>query len=178
MDGFDLVLACCYRVAKPTMNAVLINTSPQPGKAIKWLILAGAPFLPWPEIYNISFSRFLFCDVNYFICINLRPAAIKYRNKLDNHNWRTLWWLSFYRRIYSRTAIWRAVGNTLQGVPFHYDQNLQSYYTGTLLRLLNPFALLCGFVSIMMLIMHGRLYLTIKTETKYNTALNILLALC
>ena len=37
-------------------------------------------------------------------------------------------------------------------------------YQGSFFALLNPFALLCGLVSVAMLIMHGGLYLAVKTE--------------
>ncbi len=37
-----------------------------------------------------------------------------------------------------------AFGNVLLGVPFRFDDTLRLIYEGTLLGLLNPFALLCG----------------------------------
>jgi Cytochrome bd-type quinol oxidase, subunit 2 len=57
-----------------------------------------------------------------------------------------------------------ALGNVLQGVPFHFDETLRSFYTGHFFALLNPFALLCGLVSLSMLVMHGALFLCIKNE--------------
>jgi cytochrome d ubiquinol oxidase subunit II len=57
-----------------------------------------------------------------------------------------------------------AFGNLLQGVPFHYDEDLRPFYTGSFFGLLNPFALLVGVVSLTMLVMHGAIFLQIKTE--------------
>ena len=51
----------------------------------------------------------------------------------------------------------------LQGVPFHFDETLRSTYTGSFWALLNPFALLCGVVSIAMIIFHGANYLLLRT---------------
>ncbi len=48
-----------------------------------------------------------------------------------------------------------AFGNVLQGVPFRFDDMLRMTYTGSLFGLFNPFALLCGLVSVAMLTMHG-----------------------
>ena len=52
----------------------------------------------------------------------------------------------------------------MQGVPFHFDQTLRATYEGGLLGLLNPFALLCGLVSVTMLIMQGAAWLSVKSE--------------
>ena len=57
-----------------------------------------------------------------------------------------------------------AFGNLFQGVPFHFDNNLVPYYTGTFWGLLNPFALLCGIVSSAMITFHGAIYLMHRTE--------------
>jgi cytochrome d ubiquinol oxidase subunit II len=56
-----------------------------------------------------------------------------------------------------------AVGNVLQGVPFRFNDDLQIFYDGTFFGLLNPFALLCGVISLTMLIMHGSAWLVLKT---------------
>jgi len=59
-----------------------------------------------------------------------------------------------------------AFGNVLQGVPFRFDDTLRMTYEGNLFGLFNPFALLCGLVSVAMLTMHGATWLTCKTEDK------------
>ena len=57
-----------------------------------------------------------------------------------------------------------AFGNLFVGAPFRFDDTLRMAYEGTLLGLLNPFALLCGLMSVAMLMMHGATYLAVKTE--------------
>jgi len=57
-----------------------------------------------------------------------------------------------------------AFGNLLLGVPFYFDENFRSFYTGGLMDLINPFAILIGFVSLSMLVMHGGTFLLMKTE--------------
>lgn len=44
-------------------------------------------------------------------------------------------------------------------MPFHFDNNLVPYYTGSFWALLNPFALLTGVVSTAMITFHGAIYL-------------------
>ena len=56
------------------------------------------------------------------------------------------------------------MGNVLQGVPFRFDGAMHIFYEGSFFGLLNPFALLCGLVSLAMLVMHGATWLQLKTE--------------
>jgi len=48
-------------------------------------------------------------------------------------------------------------------VPFHLDELLRPYYTGSFFGLLNPFALLAGLISLGMLTMHGAIWLQLRT---------------
>ncbi len=57
-----------------------------------------------------------------------------------------------------------AIGNVLQGVPFHFGDMQRVFYTGGLFALFNPYALLCGLVSVCMILMQGSVYLIIKTK--------------
>jgi cytochrome d ubiquinol oxidase subunit II len=57
-----------------------------------------------------------------------------------------------------------AFGNLLIGVPFHFDADLHTFYTGSFWQLLNPFALLAGVVSVSMLVMHGAAYLSSRVD--------------
>ena len=57
-----------------------------------------------------------------------------------------------------------AFGNLLQGVPFHIDETMRPIYTGSFFGLLNPFGLLCGVLSLVMIVAHGGNYLTLRTE--------------
>ena len=56
------------------------------------------------------------------------------------------------------------MGNVLQGVPFRFNSDLRIFYEGSFFGLLNPFALLCGLLSVAMLVMHGGAWLVLKTS--------------
>ena len=49
-------------------------------------------------------------------------------------------------------------------MPFHFDSDLRVFYTGSFVDLLNPFGLLAGVVSVLMLTMHGAIYLQLRTD--------------
>lgn len=169
MDGFDLGIGMLlHRVAKTDQERRVVLNTIGPvweGNQI-WLVLgAGAIFAAWPEVYAVTFSGLYFAMLMVLFALILRPVGFKYRSKIANARWRALWdFCIFIAGLVPALLFGVAIGNVIQGVPFHFDEGLQSYYTGTLLQLLNPFALLCGLVSIAMCVMHGGIYLTIKTN--------------
>jgi cytochrome d ubiquinol oxidase subunit II len=52
----------------------------------------------------------------------------------------------------------------LQGIPFRLDSDLRAFYEGSFFGLFSPFALLCGLLSVAMLVLHGSAWLAIKVE--------------
>jgi cytochrome d ubiquinol oxidase subunit II len=57
-----------------------------------------------------------------------------------------------------------AFGNLFEGVPFGFDTFMRMHSEITLLSLLNPFALLCGLVSLSMIVFHGASWLNYKAS--------------
>jgi cytochrome d ubiquinol oxidase subunit II len=66
----------------------------------------------------------------------------------------------------------------LQGVPFHYGEFERLSYTGSFWGLLNPFALLAGIISVTMLMMHGAIFLQIRTESDINSRAKRAVRIC
>ncbi|RZM30691.1 MAG: cytochrome d ubiquinol oxidase subunit II, partial [Sphingomonas sp.] len=57
-----------------------------------------------------------------------------------------------------------AVGNVPSGAPFRLDSDLRAFFDGSFLGLFTPFTLLCGLLSVAMLVLHGSAWLAIKVE--------------
>ena len=94
-----------------------------------------------------------------------RPVAFDFRSKVAATKWRTTWdWLLFLGSAIPPVICGVAFGNLLQGVPFHIDETMRPIYTGSFFGLLNPFGLLCGVLSLVMIVAHGGNYLTLRTE--------------
>jgi cytochrome d ubiquinol oxidase subunit II len=169
-DGFDLGTGTLLPfVAKTdTERRVVINAVGPVWEGNQvWLILGGgAIFAAWPPLYAVSFSGFYLAMFAVVFALILRPVAFKYRSKRENPAWRTTWdWALFIGGFVPALIFGVAVGNVLQGVPFRLENDLRIFYEGTtLFELLNPFALLCGLLSVAMLIMHGASWLMVKTE--------------
>lgn len=169
-DGFDLGAAALLPfVAKTDIERRVVINSIGPtweGNQV-WLILGGgAIFAAWPPLYAVSFSGFYLAMFAILFALILRPVGFKYRSKRDNPSWRNAWdWAIFVGGAVPALIFGVAVGNVLRGVPFHFNGDLRIFYDGTtLFELLNPFALLCGLVSVAMLVMHGAAWIALKTE--------------
>ena len=131
-----------------------------------WFITAGgALFAAWPMVYATAFSGFYWALLLVLFALFFRPVGFEYRSKVEDPRWRSAWdWGLFVGGSVPALVFGVAFGNLLQGVPFHFDVFLRSYYTGNFWGLLNPFALLAGVVSLTMLVFHGAIYLQMRTE--------------
>jgi cytochrome bd ubiquinol oxidase subunit II len=168
-DGFDMgVAALLPLVAKTeTEKRVAINTVGPVWEGNQvWLILGGgAIFAAWPTLYAVSFSGFYFAMFLALVALILRPVAFKFRSKRDCPKWRATWDAALVVGGLVPALIFGvAVGNVLLGVPFRFDNTLRIFYDGGLFGLLNPFALATGVLSVLMLSVHGALWLGLKAS--------------
>jgi cytochrome d ubiquinol oxidase subunit II len=131
-----------------------------------WFILGGgAIFAAWPYVYAISFSGFYLAMFLVLAALILRPVGFKYRSKRPGRAWRTGWdWALFVGGFVPALVFGVAVGNVLQGAPFRIDSDMRATYEGGLLGLFTPFTLLCGLLSVAMLVLHGSAWLAMKVE--------------
>ncbi len=168
-DGFDLGVGTLLPfVAKTdTERRIAINSigATWEGNQV-WLILGGgAIFAAWPPLYAVSFSGFYLAMFAILLALILRPVAFKYRSKRDSAGWKAGWdWALFVGGFVPSLIFGVAVGNVLQGVPFRFDGDMRIFYEGSFFALLNPYALLCGLLSVAMLVMHGAAWLLVKTD--------------
>ena len=169
MDGFDLGTAILHPfVARRDVERRVTLNAIGPvweGNQI-WLVLGGgAAFAAWPPLYAVSFSGFYLAMFLTLVALILRPVAITYRSKVEAPRWRAIWdWAFFVSGLVPALIFGVAFGNLFVGVPFSFDASLRVDYTGGLFGLLNPFALVCGLVSVAMHAMHGGSYLALKGD--------------
>ena len=169
MDGFDMGVGTLlpFIGRSDEERRVLLNAigPTWEGNQVWFVTAGGALFAAWPLVYATAFSGFYFALLLVLFALFLRPVGFDYRSKLPDPRWRSAWdWGLFIGGAVPALLFGVAFGNLLQGVPFHFDADLRSYYTGSFWGLLNPFALLAGIVSLSMLVMHGAVYLQMRTE--------------
>jgi cytochrome d ubiquinol oxidase subunit II len=168
-DGFDLGVAALlpYTARSDEERRVVINTIGPvwDGNQVWFITAGGALFAAWPLVYAAAFSGFYFALLLVLLALILRPVGFDFRSKVSDARWRRFWDMGLCAGGAVPALVFGvAFGNLFLGVPFHYDDTLRPFYTGSFWALLNPFALLVGGVSLAMLVLHGALYTQLRTE--------------
>jgi len=110
-------------------------------------------------VYASAFSGFYVAMILVLAVLFFGQLGFDYRSKLECRRWRNMWdWCSFVPALVFGVAL----GNLLQGVPFHIDEYTRLFYKGNFFQLLNPFGLLAGIVSLTMLVTQGATYLQMR----------------
>jgi cytochrome d ubiquinol oxidase subunit II len=125
-----------------------------------WLLVAGgATFAAFPEWYASLFSGFYLAFLLLLVALILRGIALEYR--AEEPRWapvldRVLTGSSFAAALLLGVAL----ANIVHGVPLDADHE----FTGTLLTLLRPYALLGGVTTVLVFALHGAAFLALKTD--------------
>ncbi|MBO1073864.1 cytochrome d ubiquinol oxidase subunit II [Roseomonas marmotae] len=168
-DGWDLgVAAMLPFVARTDVERRMVINTVGPtweGNQVWFILGGGAIFAAWPFVYAVSFSGFYLAMFVVLAALILRPVGFKYRSKKPDAAWRARWdWALFIGGFVPALVFGVAVGNVLQGVPFWLNSDLRAFYDGHFLGLFTPFTLLCGLLSVAMIVLHGAAFLSIKVE--------------
>lgn len=167
--GFDAGVTMYMPFLKSeTQRRVVLNTSaPTWDGNLTWLVFAGGGlFVVWPVIYSTAFSGMYAALLVILFSFFLRPPAYEYRNKIDSPAWRKACDIGlFISGMVPVFVFGVAMGNCFLGFPFYFDPHtFEMYYTGSFFDLLNPYGLLSGVISVLMVLMHGSVYLQRRTE--------------
>lgn len=171
-NGMDMAVSTLlFKVGKDSKErgALISTISPHWDGNQVWLITAGgAIFAAWPEVYAASFSGLYWGMLLVLFAIWLRPLAFDYRNHDTDETWLKRWDIALTVGSLVPMLIFGVVfGNLLQGLPFWADENVRWHYDGVflgaLLPLLDPFSLLCGLISVSMLLTLGCLWIQLRT---------------
>ena len=166
LDGFDLGVGMLHPfMAKDDRERRIVLNSIGPvwdGNEV-WLVVGGGVlFAAFPVVYAALFSGFYWALMLVLLTMILRTVAIEFRSKREGSGWRALWDTVFSASSYGLALLLGvAFGNVISGVPLNGNGDV---VIGSILDLLHPFALWLGLTTIAMLLLHGALYLNIKTE--------------
>ncbi len=166
-DGFDLGAAMLLPLLGKTdiERRVIINTiAPHwDGNQVWFVTAGGALFAAWPLVYATAFSGFYWAMLLVLFALFFRPVGFEYRSKMPSKRWRNNWDLGLCLGSFVPALVFGvAFGNLFLGVPFSFDELTRPTYTGSFWALLNPFAIICGLASVVMLILHGAVWLQMR----------------
>lgn len=168
MMGTDLGIGAVLRLVGRTdreRGQALEVIAPHWDSNQVWFVLTGGiMFAAWPLVYATAFSGLYVVMMVLLWTMILRPLGFEYRSKLAASGWRNLWdWALVISGVIPMLVFGAAVGNLFQGLPFRFDWQLASRYTGSFLDLFNPFALFCGVLALSLAVYMGATRLMIST---------------
>lgn len=168
LDGFDLGVGALHLFTKSDIERRTFLNAIGPvwdGNEV-WLVTAGgALFAAFPEVYATAFSGFYLALMMLLFCLIFRAVAIEFRSKQEMAWWRRMWDVSFsVSSILASFLIGVALGNIAIGIPLDADHE----FVGTFLGLLNPYAILVGVTTVSLFMMHGAIYVVMKTEAELH----------
>jgi cytochrome d ubiquinol oxidase subunit II len=165
LDGFDLgVGAILPFVAKTPKerDVALASIGPVWNGNETWLLAAGGAMVAaFPRLYAVGFSGFYLALILVLWLFILRGVGYEFHHFEKSNVWRAGWETSFFVSSLLLTVLFGvAVGNILRGVPL----NSEGIFQGSFAFLLNPFAILCGVLTAVILVSHGSAYLSLRTQ--------------
>ena len=165
LDGFDLGVGMLGPVVgrgERERRLLLNSIGPVWDGNEVWLVLGGgALFAAFPIVYASLFSGFYLAMMLVLLVLILRTVAIEFRSKRESLAWRSTWdWVFFGSSLGITILLGVALGNVIQGVPIDSAGNMNVDLVG----LLNPYSIALGVVAVVMLSLHGGIYLCLKVE--------------
>ena len=164
-DGFDFGVGTLYPfLGKSDEDKRIMINSVGPlwdGNEV-WLITAGGvTFAAFPLLYAVMFSSLYSALMLILFALILRGVSFEFRGKIDDPRWRKIWDICiFVGSVVPALLFGVAFANIYQGIPF----DAGGVYHGTLFTLLNPYGVLGGLVYLTFFMVHGAIWLAIKTE--------------
>ena len=164
-DGFDLGLGTLMPfLAKSEDDKRVIVNSMGPlwdGNEVWLLTAGGVTFAAFPLVYAVMFSSLYTALMLILFALILRGVAFEFRGKVDSDKWRKVWDTCLFIGSAAPAVLFGvAFANIFQGIPI--DQN--GIYQGNLFTLLNVYGLLGGVLFLMLFMVHGAIWLSIKSE--------------
>lgn len=164
LDGFDLGVGALHLFSKGDIERRTMLNAIGPvwdGNEV-WLVTAGgALFAAFPEVYATAFSGFYLAFMLLLVALIFRAVAIEFRSKREGKVWRKGWDISFsVASILASLLIGIALGNIAWGIPL----DSQHEFAGSFLGMIHPYSLLVGVTTVALFMMHGSIYVVLKTE--------------
>jgi len=169
LDGFDLGLgALMPSLAKDDTERRIIYNSIGPfwdGNEV-WLITAGGvTFAAFPTTYAVMFSALYSALMLVLFSLIIRAISIEFRGKVHSPGWKKLWDTCFFvSSSLAAILLGVAFANIFRGIPIDGE----GVYHGTLLTLLNPYGLLGGVLFLLLFVVHGAIWQSVKAEGDFQ----------
>ncbi len=166
LDGFDLGAGALHLFLKKEESRRIALNAIGPvwdGNEV-WLVIGGgALFAGFPVAYAAIFSAFYMPFMVFIIGLIYRAVAIEFRSKEPGKRWRAAWDFVYF---FACTTVTLSLGLMLGNVALGFPLDANHEFAGDWLDFLNPFAVLVAVTTLALFMMHGAIFLTMKTENR------------
>lgn len=165
LDGFDLGVGILHlwlgRNNEQRRTALLAIGPVWDGNEV-WLIATGGLLvLSFPRVYAAGFSGFYLALMLVLWLLMGRGLALEWRASVQHPMWRQAADVIFAACSFLLALLFGiALGNVVNGVPL----NPKGYYQGLFSWMINPYAILVGLLSVVLLALNGANWLSLKTD--------------
>jgi len=164
LDGFDLGVGILHLTGRNDKERRLMLNSIGPlwdGNEVWLVTFGGAMFAAFPNAYATVFSGFYAAFMLLLFALIFRAVSIEFRSKRSSAAWRRFWDCSFFGASLLATFLFGvAAGNILLGIPV----DGRGSFVGGFFNLVRPYPVLVGLLTVSFAVMHGAIYLYLKTE--------------
>lgn len=170
LDGFDLGLGVLlpFLGGNEEERRIIYNAAGPfwDGNEV-WLISAGGvTFAAFPKAYAVMFSALYAPLLLLLFALIFRAVSFEFRNKVESASWRALWdGVHFVSNLAPCVLLGVAFANLFSGIPV----DARGVYHGSLLDLLNLYGLTGGLLFLSIFMMHGAIWLVVKTRGSLQT---------
>lgn len=169
LDGFDLGAGAWHLFFREENSRRIALNAVGPvwdGNEV-WLVIGGgALFAGFPVLYATLFSAMYIPFMLFLAFLIFRAVSIEFRGKEPMKWWRQMWDVAYsLSSAFLAILLGVVLGNVLQGFAIGSDLEFQGHW----LEFINPYSLLVGITTLALFMMHGAIYLSMKTEGKLFT---------
>ncbi|MEU1429468.1 cytochrome d ubiquinol oxidase subunit II [Nocardia sp. NPDC005746] len=165
LEGFDfgvgMLMPIIGRGDEQKKRTVLNTIGPVWDGNEVWLLTGGgAMFAAFPEWYASLFSGFYLALLLILVGLIARACAIEWRGKINDPRWRTWCDIGIGLGSWIPALAWGlAFANIVHGVQLNERKQIE----GNFFDLLNPYALLGGLTTLLLFMLHGAMFIALKT---------------
>jgi cytochrome d ubiquinol oxidase subunit II len=178
LDGFDIgagIIAPLIARSDEDRRTILRSIGPVWDGNEVWLLAAGGTlYFAFPLLYASSFSGFYLPLMMVLWLLMLRGLGVELRNHIKGQVW-----TGFFDFIFSMASILLAIffgaalGNVIRGVPlrndgYFFEALWTNWRVGADPGILDWYTVMAGLVALVVLALHGALYVANKTEGELN----------
>lgn len=174
LDGFDLGAGAIHLLIAKTdeeRRQILASIGPVWDGNEVWILAAGGTlYFAFPALYASGFSGFYLPLMIVLWLLILRGTSIEFRNHVKSQVWDPLWDFLFSASSLLLAVFYgAALANVVRGVPldssgYFFEPLWTNFQLGEETGILDWYTMLVGVLALLVLMMHGALWVQLKTK--------------